>query len=104
MRFWVSWISGNYFDEGCTHPPIQYWLSGQMDRRAHLPQKDSNGEEKDDCTLCAVIDAESEDEVWQNIAKYFPDYAERFIEERAPDYEPGDRFLSFENRTRFNTE
>lgn len=102
-RYWVSWISGYYEDEGCTAPPYQVWISGQMDRRSGLPKKfkGKNGGEKDDCTICAVIDANSEDEIWDSVHKHFPDYEERFINEVEPDYEPGDRFPGFDpNRTK----
>lgn len=98
-RFWVSWISGNYADEGCTAPPFQFWRTGQMERRTHLPQVFDDQTVKDDCTLCAVIDAESEEEIWPVIAKHFPDYAQRFCAPRADDYQPGDRFPGFEGRT-----
>lgn len=99
MRYWVSWVSGNYIDEGCTAPPFQFWLSGQRDRRSHLPQTWDDGEEKDDCNLCAVIDADSEDQIWPVVAKHFPDYEQRFCNEVEVDYQPGDRFMNFENRT-----
>jgi len=104
-RYWVSWYSGYYEDEGCTKPPFQVWISGQAERRSHLPQKfenfkgDEEDNEKDDCTICAVIDAESEEEIWESVKKHFPDYEERFIKEREPDYVPGDRFPDFENKT-----
>lgn len=98
-RYWVSWTTGNYIDEGCTAPPFQFWLSAQSARRAHLPQTWPDGEEKDDCSLCAMIDAPNEEAIWTVIAKHFPDYEQRFISERADDAKPGDRFLDFENRT-----
>lgn len=98
-RFWVSWISGYYGDEGCTTPPFQVWISGHMDRRSGLPTEFETGNPKDDCTICAVIDANSEDEIWPVIAKHFPDYEQRFCEERKIDYIPGDRFPDFENKT-----
>lgn len=90
-RFWVSWISGYYGDEGCTTPPFQVWISGQMCRRPHLPQAFESGNEKDDCIICAVIDAEKEEDIWPVVANHFPDYEQRFCEEREPDYVPGGR-------------
>lgn len=89
-RFWVSWISGNYADEGCTKPPFKFWVSGQMFR--NNPTLDENGEEKNDCTICAVIDSESKNDIWKLVKRHFPDYRERFIEEKPADWKPGDRF------------
>lgn len=94
MRYWVSWRSGNYEDEGCTTPPFQFWNSGEMERE--------NDEWKTDCSLCAVIDAPAEAVVWAAINKHFPDMRERFCERRADDWIPGDRFPGFENRTRID--
>lgn len=101
-RYWVSWISGYYADEGCTEPPFKVWISGQMDRRSNLPKKfEGTDNPKDDCTLCAVIDAESPEAIWKAVEKHFPDYEERFINEKDSDYVPGDRFPGFDpNRTR----
>jgi hypothetical protein len=98
-------VSGNYADEGCTAPGVQFWVSGSASRRSHLPQEFppkemEAGDEKDDLMLCAVIDAENEEEIWTGIAKHFPDYAPRFCEPKEADYQPGDRFPGFENRTR----
>lgn len=89
MRYWVSWFSGNYEDEGCTKPPFEFWVTGQRDRQGNgLSQKHA----RDDCSLCAVIDAESEDAVWKLVGKHFPDYEVRFLEEKNPNFQPGDRF------------
>lgn len=108
-RFWASWWSGNYEDEGCTIPPFKFWVSGQKCRPKHgltdeqfvtykhLEDEDDienflaeNG--KDDCSICAVIDAENIDAVWELVATHFPDYEERFCEEKPLDFTPGDRF------------
>ena len=88
-RFWVSWYSGNYADEGCTRPPYTFWSSGSADRYVN-GQLDTV---RDELTLCAVIDAETADAVWPQIRRYFPDYRERFCEEKAGDFMPGERFL-----------
>jgi len=32
------------------------------------------------------------------VEKHYPDYEERFCEERESNFEPGDRFPGFENR------
>ena len=88
-RYWVSWWSGYYEDEGCTKPPFQIWISGQRDR----------DENRDECSLCAVIDARSEDDIWAYINKHFPDYEKRFCNIKETDYIPGNRFPDFENKT-----
>lgn len=88
-RYWVSWWTGNFADEGCTEPPFQSWCSGYRDRT----------DDRDQESLCAVIDAENEEQIWQAIHKYFPDYEERFCELVEKDFEPSDRFPGFENRT-----
>ncbi len=98
MRYWVSWTSGYYSDEGCTDPGIQVWMSGSRFRRTHLPQAFPDGEEKDDGHWCAVIDGE-ETHIAEKLKTYFPDMEMRFIEERPDDYVPGDRFPDFQNRT-----
>lgn len=108
-RFWVSWYSGYYADEGCTKPPFRVWITGQAERHNYgLTNKkyatyckiqdedradaylDKHG--KDTATICAIIDAENEEEIWPVIAKHFPDYKFRFCEERAIDWVVGDRF------------
>jgi hypothetical protein len=108
-RFWVSWISGNYEDEGCTAPSFKFWVTGQIGRpnwgltpEQFIKTDEFDSEEaldafldehaRDDCTLCAVIDAASEEAVWALIATHFPDYKQRFIEPRPGDWAPGDRF------------
>lgn len=90
-RFWVSWWTGNYESEGCTKPPYQVWDSGSRDRNH------PNG--GDEMSLCAVIDAKSEDDIWANVAKHFPDYEQRFCTLCEPDWTPNNRFLDFEGRT-----
>lgn len=95
-KYWVSWITGNYADEGCTNPPFKYWLTGQGQRRENLPQTfPGTNDEKDDCTLCAMIHASTEDEIWVVVKKHFPDYEKRFIELRYEHQVPNDRFPGF---------
>jgi len=116
-RYWVSWYSGNYSDEGCSAPPFQFWTSGYRSRpRYGLNDelytqllKINNEEERqdfldensrDDCTICAMVDAENEDEIWRAVTKYFPDQEYRFCELQVdPTAASGDRFIGFENRT-----
>ncbi len=93
-RYWVSWWSGYYEDEGCTKPPFQSWISGERDR--HNADPDS---ERNEVSLCAVIDADSEVDIWRVVAKHFPDHEQRFCHTVAADWIPGDRFPGFENRT-----
>ncbi len=92
IRFWASWYSGNYADEGCTKPPFKFWVSGQASRRQEFPQTFSDGREKDDCTICASIDANNEEDVWKLVSKHFPDYNQRFINRVDNDWAPGTRF------------
>ena len=108
-RYWVSWYSGNYEDEGCTTPPFKFWVTGYRSRPDYglslsklIEFNNINDEDeqndfldehaRDDCTICAAIDAESEQGVWELICNHFPDYTRRFIDEVAPDFVPGDRF------------
>jgi hypothetical protein len=118
-RYWISWYSGGYEEEGCKcDTPFQYWWTGQRDRpndgmtpeqvaeAQRLEDEDEDAyyaymdeHSRSDGTACALVDAESEDEIWQVIGSYFPDYEVRFIEGRDDDYTPGDRFSDFENRT-----
>jgi len=115
-RYWISWYSGGYEDEGCIEePPFQYWWSGQRERPNHglTPEKyaeymkiededdanaflDEHG--RSDGTACAMVEAESEDEIWTVVARYFPDYEYRFCELREDGATTGDRFGGFENR------
>lgn len=90
-RYWVSWWSGYYADEGCTEPPFQIWTSGQRNRNTY--------DDRDECSLCAVIDSSSEEIIWEAISKYFPDYEERFCKQVENNYIPGDRFPGFKNKT-----
>lgn len=116
-RYWISWYSGYYADEGCTEPPFQVWVTGSRERRnygltaeqyAHYLALDDSNEaakylddhSKDTATICAMVDAESEDEIWQVVTKHFPDQRYRFCElQDDPAAVTGDRFSDFENRT-----
>lgn len=120
-RYWISWYSGNYADEGCTAPPFQFWVTGYGYRRRpnygltdeqYVQYKELSATDedaameyldthsRDTCTLCAMVDANSEDEIWTAVAKYFPDWEYRFCElQTDPSAKTGDRFPGFENRT-----
>ncbi len=90
-RFWVSWYSGYYADEGCSKPPFQVWLSGERFRRSS---------ERTNATICAVIDAESEALIWPAVKEHFPDYEKRFCCQVGDDWAPlEDRFPGFAGLT-----
>lgn len=93
-RYWVSWWSGNYADEGCTKPPFQFWTSGERDRA------DDSG--LTDCSLCAVIDAPNEEAIRRAVLKHFPDASFRFVNMKDDGWNPGERFAGFQNRTRID--
>ena len=115
-RYWISWYSGGYEDEGCVdEPPFQYWWSGSRfrpnyglsDEKFSEYLKIENKEDtyafldkhgRSDGTACAMVEAENTDEIWQVVGKYFPDYKERFCEECEPSTVPGDRFGNFKGK------
>ena len=90
-RYWISFWTGNYADEGCTKPPFQAWVSGE---RARV-----SPDGRTELSMCAVVDANNEVEIWEAVDNYFPDYGIRFCEKHEADFAPGDRFPGFENRT-----
>jgi hypothetical protein len=81
-RHWASWWSGNYTDEGCTKPPFKFWVSGYRPR----------DEERDEQSLCAVIDAQDDLDVTNLIKQHYPDFEMRFIDEKPDGWQPGSRF------------
>ena len=89
-RYWVSWWSGCYESERYTDPPFQYWISGYRARPRGR---------REDASICAVIDAPSEAAIWASVERHFPDYEQRFCSAAKDDYQPGDRFPGFQNRT-----
>ncbi len=121
-RYWISWYSGGYESEGCIdEPPFQYWWTGQRERPNHglTPEQlaiyeaiededegyaylDEHG--KSDGTAVALVEADSVGQIWKVISKFFPDYKERFCEERDTDWTPGDRFGNFQNQTKLTGE
>ena len=87
-KYWVSWISGNYADEGCTKPHFKYWITDQLSgRRSCYPQFFIDGP-KNDMICVALITTESEEEIWNIIGQYFPDYDRRFINIVSEDWVP----------------
>jgi len=114
-RYWISWYSGYYEDEGCSEPPFQVWISGSRERPNHglsdekyaeylkIEDEDEGYEfidkhGRDTATICAMVEAESVDEIWQVVGKYFPDHKERFCEEQEDGAVTGDRFGNFEGK------
>ncbi len=83
-RYWASWWSEYSVQAGCTKPPFPVWISGYRCR--------DDSDEYNDCSICAVVDAESEVALWEMVTKHFPDYEPRFCNETEADWEPGGRF------------
>lgn len=86
QRYWASWWSGNYADEGCTRTPYRYFVSGMRYRN----------DGRDEESLCMWFEADSEDAVRAAIMPHFPDYEERFIQAVDDDWKPNDRFPGIE--------
>ncbi len=96
-RFWVSWWSESE-PEMVFAVPFDYWVTGyRCSNKPGLGAFDDGN--WGSASHCALIDATSEEEIWAAIAKFFPDYEERFCEEKPSDYNPGDRFQNGSGRT-----
>lgn len=80
-NYWFSFISGNYPDEGCLTPPFTIWVSEQLLRRSGYPKTFKDGNYKHDNIISGIMDCESEDKIWENVKKYFPDFKKRFCKE-----------------------
>lgn len=81
-RYWISWYEKSEDYRPLNFPPNNsvkgWWKSGESD---------------DASILCAVVDAENEDKVWESIEIDWPGSRQiRFCEIRKSDYKPGDRF------------
>lgn len=94
-RFWVSWWTS--IDP--ENVPFDNWVSGY---RCRPGADDDDDDAWDNASVCALIDADDEDQIWDAIEKLYPDYEERFCEEREADYTPGDRFPGGTGRTSLN--
>jgi hypothetical protein len=83
-RFWISFISSNHIGAGCKKSPFTIYESGYY--TVMQPEfKD------DDCwrgIYCAVIDAFTEEMVWDYVRIYFPDFKQRFLYRQEPDWLP----------------
>jgi hypothetical protein len=82
-RWWVSWweplVKGDYRPFTWPLPPEipKYWCSGYGDGTA---------------SLCAVVDASTEEEVKKLIEQFWKPAEWRFCNERELGWRPGDRF------------
>jgi hypothetical protein len=121
-RFWVSWWTGNYADEGCTEPPFHFWVTGYRDRKAlekidAMPglvgplreaasaesYVDRDGEDedmRDEVSACALVQYDDPSAVFTDIAKHFPDREFRFCEPRKDGWTPSDRFPKHQGEAR----
>lgn len=89
MRFWISWYQPTedyrpVYDPAKESEPLNhlYWCSGQRGS-------------DDAWTLCAVVDASTDEEARRIVQRYWPEAHEwRFCELKASDWMPGDRFPS----------
>lgn len=78
-RYWVSWYTPN----------------NEEVETSFIYSRNSSLEEENLEILSAVIDADSKNDVWKGIKKFFPDFTERFIQERQIEWLPGHRFPEF---------
>ena len=83
-RYWVSWYQNTEDYRPVDYPPnkavVGWWCTGYSDRGA---------------TLCAVIEAASEEDVCKAIYTDWPEVDRnqfRFCREESDDFIPGDRF------------
>lgn len=91
-RFWVSWeqqttddeTGANAFDS--VSEKIDCWESGWSGDGEHT-------------MICAVIDASSEQDVWNGIGRLVGEYTERFCKEQPDGWQPGGRFPGKAERT-----
>ncbi|WP_372367870.1 hypothetical protein [Candidatus Uabimicrobium sp. HlEnr_7] len=77
-RYWVSW----YTPDGEVETSFEYGR-----------QENYNSDSME--ILYAVIDAESKKDVWKGIAKFFPNFTERFIQERSLPWLPSSSYPDF---------
>ncbi len=82
MKFWASWWSGNFANEGCTEPPFHVWVSGERDR----------ADGKDEWSICGHLAFPSEEALRESVAKHYPDCEWRFVKEVGDDFKPNNRF------------
>jgi hypothetical protein len=84
MRFWVSWVQPTGDHRPLNYPPeglLGWWCSGY--------------DADDHATLVALLDAKSEEDAREVIAKHWPESTTakwRFCDTREDSYVPGTRF------------
>lgn len=81
-RYWVSWWSGEFEEDGCTPPPFRL----MMFCTGHRGEDDAG-----QFSLCLLVESQSADDVWQMILRHYPDAELRFCDETAEGLE-SDRF------------
>lgn len=79
MRYWISWWSKKEPE----NLPFDAWVSGERVNWDFTT---------DSYSICAVIDAESEQAAYDLARQYYPDLEERFCIPKPDDFQPGDRF------------
>lgn len=89
-RFWVSWYQPTEDYRPLTDPPnknvLAWWCSGS---RTVM----TNGDERDEAILCAMVLGANECEVEKAVRKSWPEVKHwRFYDEVAADWLPGNRF------------
>ena len=87
-RFWLSWYQPGDDPRPLTCPPNEairgWWVSGTGD---------------DKFSICAVVDAESEEAAKAAVRVDWPEAEKwRFCEEKPRDWKPGDRFVVREGK------
>lgn len=87
-RYWVSWWQGGDDARPITYPPplpiLGWWISGER-----------FDDEETEQSICAVVEAESEDQAWEAIKQdgAWPDAGEeRFCEQQSSVWIPTNRF------------
>lgn len=80
-RYLVSWWADSVLDPELV--PFRYWWSGQ---RFGKPSH----------SVVALIDSDTESNVWKQVVQWFPDAHYRFISGKPDGWLPGDRFPTIE--------
>jgi hypothetical protein len=75
-RYWVAWWSDQPLN---AETPFRWWGTGP--RQASPVQ-----------SYVALLDEDSEADVWEQIGEYFPDYERRYTIPRARNWQPPERF------------
>ena len=81
MKYWARFWTGFYEDEGCQKPPFPIWITDHKER--------SEDTDRDDCSVCGVLNADSKDDALHQISNYFPDFTLRCVTTVDDNYQPG---------------